>query len=1455
MINPYAFQAADLHGPLPSRVTQAHCENNYDIQQRATRQHAMSFIPFGINTDWTRNPPVHSSYIRYRHQPEIQLGIPRLLAAMRCMAESQHMAHHSRLRQMGLAVSMVNFDRYVPMLSSVQGGNRWYHEDFGNFNADDTKRYPKESYLNLWNETLHTVKEGVNYFTTEMATRGAAESLEQFLVYLANNLLEQSENAIVSGDPVSGGYKIYQVWLVVANVPVGHGYRLSDSLGEFKSNPAVWVPKLKDYCFWACIQRYKFAIEASNETEAAKRRVKVPNKTHCKALAQTCASPLGLQEAEMAGVSLDSTVLMHIAMTLGIDISVINTEQACLFKSNINRNLYENYKEGHCILMLYSEDDEHHWCWVNSFAAAVPSLTCHICKQTFTRSVRLQRHLRVKACLKCDNCDAKMETENEYWTHVNNLAETCPAFQEAMLQDPTAEDTALPFLTPREPPNNAPEKMPDRMMCGDIETLVPIQDDNATTHTGKTHKPYCIAYYEAPYITDVPEARQAEIMQATKDDVRSFYGFNCLGEFLQELRQIRDRVLEESLPYFEDYVIRTADQAEGKAKKELHKRMIRSLLRHFDPILPPFFECPICGCLEDEETGQGFASSENLAAHMRENKNCLYRWYATVKRKNQVDWRHGGSKKDARVLPWYYVYFHNGGKYDYHFLLSAMRRDLSEDDFTVLAHENGQIIQIVLFKMFKFMDSAQVFKGSLRGLGKSFGVDVLKQYWPYKIGREGDLYGRIAWDRIRESDFQTDDKVNGTKVNRCFTAQELIDWKGQWNEPEGLDFRAASLDYLAADVISLHQVVCAGAKTLQDRFRADYRQVCTAPGLALYVYRKEFMRAQSFALLTDLENQVLREAYGGGRNETFVRGLTPAQKQAILEGRAVLHYLDVNSLYPAAQLKPHPGGHPIYYGQRNDEFLAALKGMCYRKCETFDADFFDEVKDYMNEHKRMPDYLFPNEDKYFIIWADWECPQDLKYPILFERMNGKTMFTLTDKTNLACHDPEMCRALEAGYRITKIYKMAIFDKDYPFNEWVERLAREKVRAHEMGDETYRTIIKLLLNSLYGRIAMDKKPSTKLLWQLDRILQIMQKRKTVTKVKPFSYETTATGEQRQWCLVHSVSTDATNYRECNLALGGATTAYARSILGDGFQRVEELNLVEEIAQAFVLYGDTDSMFVYVECYTPEQMAANLDANGDLIRLGDMLHDSEIGKWKNETRGSQIIDAVFPAPKLYFYKTIPMGAPMDTQPTEKGAAKGVILPSNWTPGPCVLEPGTRIAQTINFATIDALVRGEIDGIKTYNELWFMQMFTAMGTVTMPRLISGSYTKRVSYPGSLVTQPFTMSREHLELLGRQDLIGKRDLFLEAAAAQGAYLDDVMEDAFHPDDEVPEDVRQLLGIEEQKAEEQEEDDWEIVGDERFMDDDDDLLLPDDLHQKKRMRLLTDEETEAFFSEMDLLL
>lgn len=224
------------------------------------------------------------------------------------------------------------------------------------------------------------------------------------------------------------------------------------------------------------------------------------------------------------------------------------------------------------------------------------------------------------------------------------------------------------------------------------------------------------------------------------------------------------------------------------------------------------------------------------------------------------------------------------------------------------------------------------------------------------------------------------------------------------------------------DLISLYEILCKINKLIYNKFNLNITDYITISSLAISIYTSNFLTKDiNIPILQSQACNNIREAYYGGRVDVF----EPYGEN--------LYYYDVNSLFPFVILNDIPVGNPKYTTNPN---LNELFGFVYAEIET-PKNLHIPILPY-----KINDDLFINDD--ILInplgkWKGWYFTEELK------------------------------QAIEYGYKI-KVLQGYIFERDNTiFKEYVELCYNQRIKSKG----ALKTIYKLLLNSLYGRIGINE----------------------------------------------------------------------------------------------------------------------------------------------------------------------------------------------------------------------------------------------------------------------------------------------------------------------------------------------------------------------------------------------
>lgn len=237
------------------------------------------------------------------------------------------------------------------------------------------------------------------------------------------------------------------------------------------------------------------------------------------------------------------------------------------------------------------------------------------------------------------------------------------------------------------------------------------------------------------------------------------------------------------------------------------------------------------------------------------------------------------------------IYAHNLGNFDSTFIYKILEKDFKISK--IIAKDSGLISFNVSHKVDKknikvrFSDSICLLPASLSALGKSFGVETIKDIFPYDFVNATNLnyVGKLPELKYYE-----------LKDGMVFKYQLMVDqYNNDWS------MREETLKYLSKDLISLHQILVEMDKIIFSNYRINITSHPTIASLAFAILRSNFLNDNKLLPKSkgEVENAI-RSAYFGGRTEVF----KPLGY--------MLYSYDFNSLYPYAMLQDMPVGEPTF---------------------------------------------------------------------------------------------------------------------------------------------------------------------------------------------------------------------------------------------------------------------------------------------------------------------------------------------------------------------------------------------------------------------------------------------------------------------------------------------------------------------------------------------------------------
>lgn len=464
----------------------------------------------------------------------------------------------------------------------------------------------------------------------------------------------------------------------------------------------------------------------------------------------------------------------------------------------------------------------------------------------------------------------------------------------------------------------------------------------------------------------------------------------------------------------------------------------------------------------------------------------------------------------------YHIYLHNLGSFDGYLLFKPLF-ELVGVELKVLIDDFNQIISMQLPKhKIDFRDSLRIFPLNLLKLSELFNVPIQK----------GELdHQEVTVERIYEKEFKRE-----------------------------------VLEYLNKDLISLLDVMKKGTDYIFNNYGVDLSKTYSTSNLAIRIFRTSFLNV-NIPLLNRAMDTFIRKSYLGGITEVYK-----------VKGKNLYNY-DVNSLYPAAMIKPIPF-----------EFKRIIEG------GEIDLNRF-----------------------FGFIYATVYCPKSVKVPVLPWRDPVKGRIQCPYGLFTGYYFSEELKAVKSiGYKITPLLGYE-FSQKLLFNNYVEHFYEKKSKTN--GSERF--ITKLLLNGLYGYFGR----------KIDRFnLEFLDSKSVDVKLATFESKAMIEMDDNTLAVLIKSKPDPKlvelfgfNYLDLlqeftgftpkiltNVSIASAVTSYARILMIP--VKTDPINPC--------YYTDTDSVFV------------GKPLNSTLVGIN-------LGQFKDELQGFRIDKALFLAPKTYGY----------------------------------------------------------------------------------------------------------------------------------------------------------------------------------------------------------------------------
>lgn len=362
------------------------------------------------------------------------------------------------------------------------------------------------------------------------------------------------------------------------------------------------------------------------------------------------------------------------------------------------------------------------------------------------------------------------------------------------------------------------------------------------------------------------------------------------------------------------------------------------------------------------------------------------------------------------------------------------------------------------------------------------------------------------------------------------------------------DFRTVDSDTLMAycqrDTEVLSLIMRRHIDFLRDRDLGCFRP--TIAGQAMQIYRHRFMDAKLLVHdnLPILEMEM--ESYRGGRCEVFRFG---AFKDVTC--------LDINSMYP--------------YVMREEEYPTAL------------------VSDRIVQNEDVDSILDAVESGYFVMA---NVSADIHEPAIGVRLNDRLAFPVGRiRRTLTSPEIEYLFSHPDIGEIRTVNSLVLYQQESIFKSYVDYFYGYRKSCTDKSEDE---MVKVLLNSLYGKMGQRNSGNTELITdsvQKAMYLDMMSVSRTHVIFSNVNEKVVKLGEN----VYRLTGGDMLPSRDSMPIIASAVTSHARILLWD---------LIRKAGRENVLYCDTDSLFL-----TPEGTE----------NLRHLISPNELGKLKVEKAG--------------------------------------------------------------------------------------------------------------------------------------------------------------------------------------------------------------------------------------------
>lgn len=581
-----------------------------------------------------------------------------------------------------------------------------------------------------------------------------------------------------------------------------------------------------------------------------------------------------------------------------------------------------------------------------------------------------------------------------------------------------------------------------------------------------------------------------------------------------------------------------------------------------------------------------------------------------------VLWAHNGSKFDVKFILEHYLNMEGfdlaGDKYEQEFngpepemvngeIKWTHKKYPSRRKDVVRINMVGSKVLQMKVKGVTYRCSHAHHATSLRMLPALFGLEleVKKGEFPYSVLKRSN-WGKIFTSIPPITAFDVDAQTEKRR-------KQIINWYNEQDQTLPWNFDEELWGYLFADV----EVGCAAMEAYHEKSEELHAELwrrnpdkldkhvsplqkSTSPGWALQMYRTWFVPHEQIVILSPNEGKFVRDSLRGGRTDKRCNwmDISPAGKA---QGDKIV-YFDFKSLYPSVQ-----------------------------KCSVHDTHFPVGKPKWIPFEKKGPinntELIQLIGDKTGFVEISCKPIKYVTHPTLHRvgsygnDRSKKLLFELDPKDTQVYAWPELKEAIDSGeIEVQVLHSGLLFDKGVDvFNEYVDFFFKVKDDAEAEGNEGLRSLAKLLLNSLWGKLGQRSYSTKEWVEYSERRDYLLEKFET----GEYEMINCIIKDEHRIHFEYRIKNDLNNLAATACHIAAFVSMWGRVVLHKKLLREHGMR---------ALYCDTDSAIVY------------LRGGVDTMRftgsnLGDLT--DEVPKM---VKGMQFVrpyisQAVFLAPKTY------------------------------------------------------------------------------------------------------------------------------------------------------------------------------------------------------------------------------